>query len=1062
MQQNSLEGFELSPQQRRLWTQLEQEEALHGSYATRCVVSIDGPLERDRLVEAVHSASEKYEILRTDFHRVEQMSFPVQVVRDEPRLRMDFEEQRPEDSGDAVGLAQQILDDDDRATRSDDTLECRVLVVACAPDKHLMLVRVPALWSDGPGLVAFIRDVSRAYLGNDPARSDEPDSLQYADASTWLNDVLHSEETEPGRQFWRNSNRAPASRDRGPFEPAPGRRGPFSPRRIEIAVPPGLSQAASGVVATSGGTFESFALTCWQAVLQRMSHTSQMLVRYAHDGRGYEELQDAVGLFRRHLPLTAELPLDVSFESAISLVHEAVEAAKQWGDCFAPDSARPEGEPAAHSPAAASFLFEHREEIPPESVGETRWTLAALVERVDRFDLKLICEQRTSGVRMWIDFDASRYASADVQRVTEWLVTLIGDATAHPKKRIGQLALATQAEVADAVASYRANGVADPGQCFHEIFEAQARRTPDNVAVRCNERALTYERLDHHADVLAARLRGLGVGPDVPVGLFAERSVEMIVGILAVLKSGGAYMPLDPILPPARLAAMVARARAKVVVVQPGHSEPGFDDVAFVPLDLDAAVEPSPSAPPSGGAVEPSNLAYILFTSGSTGEPKGVAVEHRQLVNYVQALMEAVDWPAGASAATVSTFSADLGNTAIFPALASGGTVHVISEDVAAHPDAFGDMMQDHRVDILKIVPSHLEALLGGAKPERILPRMRLVLGGEACTWDLVDRVRTLSSECRVFNHYGPSETTVGVTVQSLGEDDPDPRPEAPPIGRAIKGSRVIVLDADGLPTPRGVPGELHIGGATLARGYINDPDATTSKFIPDPFCDGDGARMYKTGDLARTIGDGVVEFLGRTDAQVKIRGFRVELAEVEATLEKSDGVREAVVVSQADSRGDARLVGYVVAEDRKDLDASELRAVMKQWLPDYMVPSAIVIIDAIPLSPNGKVDRNALGGPTASTGDPHAQDGASTPASPWESTISEVWAELLDTDRVSAHDNFYDLGGHSLLAIQVVAAIDKRTGLAVSPRELVFHTLRGFAALCESKQSTPERAEAE
>jgi amino acid adenylation domain-containing protein/non-ribosomal peptide synthase protein (TIGR01720 family) len=446
-------------------------------------------------------------------------------------------------------------------------------------------------------------------------------------------------------------------------------------------------------------------------------------------------------------------------------------------------------------------------------------------------------------------------------------------------------------------------------------------------------------------------------------------------------------------------------------------------------------------------AATPENLLYIIYTSGSTGKPKGVAVEHRQLLNYLHGILARLDLPEGSSFATVSTFAADLGNTVIFPALCTGGCLHVISQERATSPEALVDYCESHSIDCLKIVPSHLNALLTASHPEKILPRKYLILGGEALSWQLVEKIRQYAPSCQILNHYGPTETTVGVLTYPVHERMRD-KSETVPLGRAIANTQVYILDHYLQPVPIGVPCELYIGGDSVARGYLNQPQLTAEKFITIEHLGGQDVyptRVYKTGDLARYLPDGNIEFLGRIDHQVKIRGFRIELGEIESVLSQHPAIRETVVLAREDELANKRLVAYIVGSQELAL-ISELRDFLKEKLPEYMVPSVFVQLKALPLTPNGKVDRQALPAPDSIR--PELEGRFVAPRTPIEETIAKIWAQVLGLDRVSIYDNFFELGGDSILSIQIVARANQ-AGLQLTPKQLFESpTVAGLAAV--------------
>ena len=446
------------------------------------------------------------------------------------------------------------------------------------------------------------------------------------------------------------------------------------------------------------------------------------------------------------------------------------------------------------------------------------------------------------------------------------------------------------------------------------FLTAQVERTPEAVAVVYEDQQLSYRELNGRANQLAHYLQKLGVGPEVLVGICVERSVEMIVAMLGILKAGGAYVPLEPNYPSARLAFMLEEGKVSLLIAQE-RTVPRFIEplASVILIDRDWRDIARESAEDPHCVTKPANLAYVVYTSGSTGRPKGVAIEHRQLLNYLHGILERLKLPRNASFATVSTIAADLGNTVVFSSLCAGGTLHVISEERITDADALGDYFSRHAIDCLKIVPSHLAALQNGTRPSRVLPRKLLILGGEASRLDWIKSLLSLNPGCAILNHYGPTEATVGVLTYRVESDASLEGLSKLPMGRPLSNTRIYLLDQHLNPVPVGVAGELYIGGLSLARGYLNHPELTAERFVPNPFSKEAGARLYKSGDLARYLPDGNIEFLGRVDDQVKIRGFRIEPREIEAALEQHPGVMQAAVIAAQDQFGENRLVGHVV-----------------------------------------------------------------------------------------------------------------------------------------------------
>jgi amino acid adenylation domain-containing protein len=579
--------------------------------------------------------------------------------------------------------------------------------------------------------------------------------------------------------------------------------------------------------------------------------------------------------------------------------------------------------------------------------------------------------------------------------------------------------------------------------CLHQLIEQQARRTPDRVALRFEQHSLTYAELDRRADRLARHLSSLGAGPDVLVGLFVERSLEMVVGILGALKAGAAYVPMDTSYPQERLGFMLSDASLALVLTQRTLVSNLPESAAQVVCLDEFEWNGAQAATQNEARVRPEHLAYVIYTSGSTGRPKGVCVEHRNIVNYVLGVADRLQLEAGMSYATVSTIAADLGNTVLFPALVTGGCLHIISQERAESQALLSDYFSREKIDVLKIVPSHLAALQSGNNPEQVMPARCLILGGEASRLDRIEALRALSPKCEIYNHYGPTETTVGVLTYHARAQLPDTRSGTLPLGRPLPNSRVYLLDGEGRPLPIGEQGEVCIGGRGVARGYLNRPDLTAEKFVPDPFSPDLDARLYRTGDLARYLPDGNIEFCGRIDHQIKLHGYRVELGEIEAALRDQDAVQDAVVLAREDESGEKQLVACVSA--REPLTPATLREHLKARLPQYMVPSAFVLMENLPLTRNGKIDRQALAGlPFENVEPEHAFVG---PRTETEKALAAIWGQLLKVESIGIDDDVFDLGAHSLQAMKALTQIRDAFDVNLALRNLFEHpTIAGLA----------------
>ena len=1054
MEQEIIQGYRLSPQQTHLW--LQQQGAASGIYSSFCVVTISGGLDTSLLRQALEHVVAQHEILRTTFRLLPGMTIPVQVIEKESVIPLETHDLTAFAGNDQIArLDSLILEATLREIDYARLPLLRASLVQQTAITHKLILTVPALCADTQSLQYLVSQIAAAYASG--SRGEEPpntEAMQYADFAEWQNELLEAEEGSLARQYWRKQDLSELTSQRLSFEKRFKPEQSFHPDKQPVEISAATSARIKAVANRVDVSPSSFALACCKLLISRLTGSSNVVVGAAFDGRKFAEFEDAIGLFSRFLPTSADLPTSLSFEKLLQQTRQQEQESQRWQEYFAWDDVASSDKVTARF---FPFCFEFRETAATYSAAGLEFSTYKHDACTDRFGIKFLfddCEERLSAS---LRFDATLFSNHDVRRLADQLKTLIEDASNRTEVALGELELLSAAERQLLLVEF--NDTRRPyssGHSVHELFEQQTKQRPDDIAVICETEHQTYRDLNARANQLAHYLLKLGVGPDVIVGLCLDRSVDLIVGLLGILKAGGAYLPLDPGLPKARLDMILEEAGARVLVTRSKLTEICRAQVnRVVCLDTDAHLIASESVDGSVKAVSDQNLAYVIFTSGSTGRPKGVAVEHRQLINYLEAIWERLDLPAGSSFATASTIAADLGNTAIFPSLCKGGTLHLIAEERATDPDALAEYFSRNQIDCLKIVPAHMAALLSASNPAGVLPRHRLVFGGEACPWSLVEEIQRLSPDCMVLNHYGPTEATVGATTNRLGGEDAASLSDTVPLGRPLANVRAYVLDKLLRPVPIGAPGELHIGGAGLARGYINRAHATAEKFIPSPFSD-DGERLYKTGDLARYLGDGRIEFLGRTDDQVKIHGFRIEPGEIEIALRNHAGISESVVVAREDNHGDKRLVAYVVAPEREKLSAGELRAFLNGRLPEYMTPSAFVFLDRLPLTPNGKVDRRALPAP-----DPSRPDGDKIFAAPGnqvEETLARIWSDVLGVERVGVHDNFFDLGGDSILSIQIIARANQE-GLGLTPRQLFQHqTVAELATV--AKIATQTRAE--
>jgi amino acid adenylation domain-containing protein len=1027
MQEAMNAGFPLSPQQARLWQMGELSPAFRSQIAVR----LEGALEVARLKQAIEKAVARHEILRTQFRRQAGLKLPFQVVT----ASLEFEWTESDwNNGDLAGF---LAGERDRALDFEHGPLLRAALCKCSACESVLVLTLPAACADGESMKKLAQEICSAY----GAQEEFPEVLQYADYAQWQNDLMHEERDEESAaaRFWKSMEVASPPPMALPFEGKGEGQNTFAPETLTVEMDLHLRSKPA-----------AFFLACWQTLLWRLSGQQDVLMGAVSDGRTQEELAGAIGLFSKTLPLRIQME-DRPFAEVQAQVEKTWATACEWQDLFHWE----EGQ------ADLPWSFRFESSMDSRSSGGISFSALAQYSHSSRFRMQLACTISDSGCQAGLHYDPSLFSKESVARFAQYFKRMAEDAAAHPTTLASKLALMGDAERQQVLVDFNRTAADYPeGRCFQQMFEEQAACYSGRPAVRFGEQLLTYAQLNECANQLAHYLRRLGVKADTAVGLCLDRSAEMIVGLMAILKAGGAYVPLIPDNPKARLLHQLSETKAPVLLTQEKFLGQ-LREFSGQTICMDRDASRWADQPKTNPAINttPENLAYVIYTSGSTGTPKGVGVRHSNLVNYTHFMCRRLNLEQekdGLNFATVSTLAADLGNTAIFPSLASGGCLDVIGYDMALDGNQFAAHNAKHPIDVLKITPSHLGALLSVSA--KVLPRKWLITGGEASTWELKKKIEAAGT-CTLLNHYGPTEATIGCcTFQTKESDVSQWAPATIPVGRPIANTQIYILDRHLAPVPVGVAGELCIGGKGIAAGYMNQPRETAERFVPDPFARNPAARMYRTGDLARFLPDGSVEFLGRMDQQVKIRGFRVEPAEIEVALKRHAGVHQVVVVP-LEENGDKKLVAYVVRAGGSRIVSDELRALAQQHLPEYMVPSSFVMLDSLPLTANGKLDRRALPAPGTEMGERAVE----APRNAVEEGVVAIWREVLNIPRIGLNDNFFDLGGHSLLATQVISRVCTRFQVQV-PLRVLFETptVAGLAQVIEQAGPEPARDVAE
>ncbi|HZF07810.1 MAG TPA: amino acid adenylation domain-containing protein, partial [Thermoanaerobaculia bacterium] len=1022
----------LSYSQERLWF-LEQLMPGLAVYNLPLAVRLSGRLDPAVLGRALARVVLRHEVLRTGFRTEDGRPVQAIVPAGEVPVSLPLIDLRPlqERDGEAARLAaeeaRRLFD-----LRRGPLLRGRLLRLE--DEEHLLLLTLHHIASDGWSLGVLVRELSALYRGE--TLPDLP--VQYADYAVWQRGWLQGEVLAAQMEHWRGRLTGvpvlelPTDRPR----PAVSRhRG----AQVRTLLPADLAAALQRESREAGVTLFMILLSGFAALLARYSGQEDFAVGTAVANRRHRELEGLIGFFVNTLALRTDLSGARSFGQLLTQVREVALGAYEHQDLpfeRLVAELRPVRDTSHEPLVQVSFLLQNAP-MPDLHLPGLALSMVPVESRTAKFDLLVSATEYEDGVAMVWEYDADLFDAATIERMAGHQERLLIAALTEPQSRVAALPLLSEAERLEVLDLANGAPAAIPDLPVHALFEAQAAKTPEAVALVHRDLALTYADLDRRAGRLARHLRASGVGPDIRVGLRLERGPDLVIGILGVLKAGGAYVPLDPSYPAERLAFMIEDAAPRVVLDAISEGDPAAEDGPALPAM-------------SARSALPENAAYVLFTSGSTGRPKGVALPHRGLLNLIAWQLRTTPQPARTLQLAPASF--DVSFQEILSTLGGGGMLVLLDEETRRDPHALLRLLDRERVERLFLPMTALQQLAQASTSAGFAPgALREVLtAGERLqvTAEVAALFLSLPG-CTLHNQYGPTESHV-VTAETLG-GDASAWPAAPPIGRPLDNVAIHVLDGEMAQLPSGVPGELYIGGMALARGYLDRPELTAERFVPDPF-GGPGAwggRLYRTGDRARFRAGGEIEYLGRVDQQVKLRGYRIEPGEIEAVLAGCSGVREAAVTVREDRPGDPRLVAYLVPEEGAPAPAvPDLRRRCQEVLPAFMVPSSFVVLERLPLLPSGKLDRRSLAAVTpANTARPELSARYVAPQNQLERAVAEVWREVLDVERVGIHDNFFDLGGHSLLAVRLHGRLQEKLGRDCSVIDVFrFPTVESFA----------------
>ncbi len=1071
------EALPLSYPQEQLWL-IDQIATGNVAYVIPAMARLRGPLDHDILRRCFDVLMERHEIFRTTYslgdNGPQQHIHPAGPAPFELRDMRGHADPEQEAYDQALALSMQPVDLERGPV-------ARVVLFQLSEDHHALLLLMHHILMDRWSSDVLLQEMRELYLafahGRAPALSKLP--VQYADFAHWQRTAFQDTALAHELAYWSQKLAGapdlidlPTDRPRLPTQT-------FRGRYQLLELPASLTEELRALSIRSGTTVFMTLLAAFNVLLYRSTGQTDLVVGTPIANRNRLDIERLIGYFLNTLLIRSDLSGNPSFLELLEQTRATCLEAYAHQDLYFErlvQHLRPQRSSNSNPLFNVMFVFNPNYPMADVTAGDLTASYMYLSREVARFDLTMYYFDSPKGCALQVNYNTDLFDQSSMDRLLEHYLTLLEEVVRDPARSIKALPIMRDWE-REFIIRVLHSGTAAPAEVLPLLsrFDGQVAARPQAAAVEFDGEQLSYAELDQRAERLARHLRHLGVGSEVRVGLFTQRSLDMLVGVLGIIKAGGAYVPLDPAYPAVRLGLMLTDSGAPVLLTSTSlrdQAPAGAPQTICLDTDYDAATRLLP-APPSR-AILPEQLAYIIYTSGSTGRPKGVAMTHGPLENLIAWQLRHTRLAAGAKTLQFSPLSFDVSFQEIFATLCAGGTLVLMPEQARRNTLELIDLIRSRAVERLFLPYVALQQLAdtvaSGAEPTTSL-REVITAGEQLRITPAIAGLFARLDDCILYNQYGPTESHV-VTMLTL-DGAPDTWPTLPSIGTPISQTQIAILDPDGAPTPIGVPGELSIGGIGLARGYLGRPDLTAERFVPNPFGEqnqepttenqelgADDAelntqhakrktqhpsRLYKTGDRARYLADGTIEFLGRMDQQVKVRGFRIELGEVEAALLQHQHIRESAVVTLPDASGRHRLVAYAQPAPGQLLAVDELRAFLGGSLPDYMVPAIFVMLERLPLTPSGKIDRRSL--PVPDGGRPELEQEYVAPRNATEQALARIWAELIGLDRVGVHDNFFAIGGDSLLSLRVIASA-RQTGIALTPRQVFEHqTVAALAA---------------
>jgi amino acid adenylation domain-containing protein len=1040
----------LSFAQERLWF-LDQLEGNNSIYNIPGILKITGNLKIDTLEKSLQEIVNRHEVLRTNFQAVNGQ--PIQVINFENTFQLKIEDWTNINQEDIKKAIQKEIETPFNLA-TDNLL--RVIIAQIKTDEFLLIVTMHHIISDGWSLGIFIQELSTIYQNYLQGKSSAlPDlTIQYADFANWQKQWLTGEILEKQIKYWQEQLKAAPSLLQLPTDKPRPSIMTFNGKSHNVKINPEITQELQNLSKKIGTTLFMTLLAIFATLLYRYSHQQDILIGSPIANRNRSEIEPLIGCFINTLVLRTKFTENLNFPELLNQVKETTLAAYDHQDVpfeQIVEAIKPERS-LSHAPLfQVLFILQNAPMEKLELPGVNIEILPSDTSTA-KFDLTLSMMEKDQALTCTWDYNSDLFDDRTIIAMAEHFQNILTAVTTNPNQNINQIPLLTEREKHQLLIQWNNNQVEYPqDKCLHQIFEEQVIKTPNAIAVVFENQQLTYQELNEKANQLAHYLQKLGVKPETLVGICVERSLEMVIGLLGILKAGGAYVPIDPNYPTERIAYMLSDSNAQLLLTQSSLLADFTEyQKPIICLDQDWAKINQESVDNVISQVKTENLVYIIYTSGSTGKPKGVQIQHQGLVNFLTSMEKQPGLTEKDVFNAVTTICFDIAGLEIYLPLIVGAKVVITPREIATDGMRLLQQIKDEKITIMQATPATWQMLLtAGLNKETLqknkINKIKMLCGGEALTTQLANQL--LENGGELWNLYGPTETTVWSMVQQVTKTDDV---AVVPIGKPIANTQIYILDSKLNPVPLGVVGELHIGGDGLARGYLNRPELTAEKFIQSPFSP--HQKIYKTGDLARYLPDGNIEYLGRIDHQVKIRGFRIELGEIEAVINDYSQINQSVVVTRKDKLDNQYLVAYLLVKNHFEL--SHLKDVLKSKLPDYMIPNAFVVLDIFPLTPNGKVDRKAL--PETEFNRENLQNNYQAPRTPSEVILSEIFSDLLHVNPVGVNDNFFDLGGHSLLAVRLMALIQDKFQVNL-PLAILFQspTVAELAILSENHVNT-------